>query len=568
MKPTKLSWSKKGQTALRLVEERGFHVFPLPPKSKEPYAGTHGHEDATADPKKIREWWERQPDSNIGIATGAKSDLLVLDVDPKDGGDDSLRALEEIHGALPETYTVATGGHGLHFYFKYVPGVRCSTSKVGKGLDIRCEGGYVVAPSSTHDKTGLEYQLKSQPIAAVEPPPGWLVSLALGRLPKERSEAEGPTIAKGSRNSTLASRAGSMRRAGLSGAAIEAALQVENRTRCFPPLAEAEVRTIAKSISRYSAEAGPPAAEIISATDLMARTFVPRPAIIETLATVGLNGWNGAPKLGKSWAALQAAMAIAEGSHAFGRFPTNQGAVLVLALEDTLQRIQTRVAKILNGRPVPSDLYFQNRSDRLDRGGLEFLRHWLTTATNPKAIIIDTLVKVRAPARTDRSIYESDYQAVAPLKELADEFGIAVIFIHHTRKSPADDFIDEISGSTGLTGAADTLVVFQRGRGQADAMVKITGRDVEETELAFQFDGKAGTWKVLGDAAAYSVGQERGEILRLVHDAFPNALSAKDIAAALGKSGNAVRQLLFKMDKDGELKKVGHGRYTTRRLDE
>ena len=93
-------------------------MFPLAPASKEPLAGSHGFKDATRDVEQIRRWWTETPDANIGVATGSASGFFVVDIDPRNGGDETLRDLEAEHGPLPPTVTVKTPGGGAHYYFQ------------------------------------------------------------------------------------------------------------------------------------------------------------------------------------------------------------------------------------------------------------------------------------------------------------------------------------------------------------------------------------------------------------------------------------------------------------------
>jgi len=132
--------------------ERGWYVFPLVAGGKTPLTA-HGLKDATTDSEQIGEWWTRWPDANVGIATGRGSDLVVVDVDPRHGG--TLASL----GELPRTARVRTGGGGWHLYFRYPQGedVRNSSNKVAPGIDVRGEGGYVVAPGSLHE-SGRRYE--------------------------------------------------------------------------------------------------------------------------------------------------------------------------------------------------------------------------------------------------------------------------------------------------------------------------------------------------------------------------------------------------------------------------
>ncbi len=130
---------------------RGVPVFPCEPGGKRPLT-RNGHWDATTDPHAIERWWKRWPSANLGVPTGEKSGLVVLDVDPDDGGLESLARLEREHGPLPRTARARTGGGGTHVFFRY-PGageaeVRNSAGWLGRGLDVRGEGGYVVVPPS------------------------------------------------------------------------------------------------------------------------------------------------------------------------------------------------------------------------------------------------------------------------------------------------------------------------------------------------------------------------------------------------------------------------------------
>jgi putative DNA primase/helicase len=151
--------------ALKVTADRGFHIFPVTTPSdggenagKRPLV-RRWPELATTAEATIREWWTTRPDANIGIATGVKSGVFVLDVDPKNGGFESLEQFIEEVGAPLHTLAVKTGSGGRHFYFRYDPSrpISNSNSKLGPGLDIRGEGGYVVAPPSLH-ASGNRYE--------------------------------------------------------------------------------------------------------------------------------------------------------------------------------------------------------------------------------------------------------------------------------------------------------------------------------------------------------------------------------------------------------------------------
>lgn len=262
--------SRLGRSALIYAAEHGWRVFPLHSIvdgrcscGAETCTGTkpgkhprtqRGCLDATTDLSQIRIWWTQWPDANVGIATGAG--LIVIDIDPRHGGDDGFDDLKARLGPLPETVEACTGSGGRHVYLSVPEGVtvRNSASQLAPGVDVRGEGGYVVAAPSTHI-SGRVYgwELSSRPgeVDVAPAPQAWLD--ALTRKPKLRVLAggNGGDIVEGSRNETLFKRGCSMRAAGFDELAITAALLAENDSRCNPPLDPAEVKSIAASAARY-----------------------------------------------------------------------------------------------------------------------------------------------------------------------------------------------------------------------------------------------------------------------------------------------------------------------------
>jgi Bifunctional DNA primase/polymerase, N-terminal/AAA domain/Primase C terminal 1 (PriCT-1) len=227
---------------------RGWPVFPC--NGKAPLT-EHGFKDATIDVETIRAWWTKWPDANVAIATGAASGLVVLDVDGDDGGD-SLAKLEREHGALPRTVSAKTP-HGQHFYFAHPGGVIAnSVGRLGAGLDVRADGGYVIAPPSP----GREWDEHPDELALAA------FNIDGARRNGGPAPAVGDVIPEHERNVTLTSLAGTMRRRGMSEAAIVAALQVENHHRCVPSLPDREVGRIAASVSRYP----PSVVDVVSLT--------------------------------------------------------------------------------------------------------------------------------------------------------------------------------------------------------------------------------------------------------------------------------------------------------------
>ena len=209
---------------------------------------------ATKDKKTIEILWRRYPWANVGVLTGAVSSIVVLDIDPRHGGDESLEDAETENGKLPETPTVLTGGLGRHLYFRHPGGIiKNSASGIARGLDIRADGGYVVGPGSTHE-SGRTYQWEASselgdlPLATL---PVWLNVRAQEALNAMITASNG-TINEGTRNVFLTSVAGYLRRFGASRDSLAAILSTVNERMCSPPLAAVEVEGIAKSVAKYA----------------------------------------------------------------------------------------------------------------------------------------------------------------------------------------------------------------------------------------------------------------------------------------------------------------------------
>ncbi len=187
-----------GPVALAYVS-RGWRVIPCAPKGKTPLTA-HGLKDATTDPGVVRRWWDRWPSANIGVATGEQSGFFVFDVDGEEG-EETLKALIEKHSAMPQTVEARTGGGGRHLFFRH-PGatLRNSAGKLGPGLDIRANGGYIIVPPSIHPngkpyKWRMGHSPDGLPIA--DPPPWLLGLLDAGRSAGDGSASVNPKPAYG-----------------------------------------------------------------------------------------------------------------------------------------------------------------------------------------------------------------------------------------------------------------------------------------------------------------------------------------------------------------------------------
>ena len=297
-----------------------------------------------------------------------------------------------------------------------------------------------------------------------------------------------------------------------------------------------------------------------TAAELMAEELPPVREVVPGLVPEGVTLFVGKPKMRKTLTALGLCVAISTGGVAFGKIPVERGEALYLALEDNKRRIQKRLRAMLPSGADLSGFHLSLDSPRLDEGGVEALAERLVAHPDLRLVVIDTLAKVR-PRTLGRNVYLEDYAALEGLLPLAAKHRVAIVVIHHLRKMAAADPLDEISGSTGLSGGVDGVMLLKRDRGRADAFLYVDGRDIEEPrELALRWDAELASWSLAGDAEEYRVSQERQDIIRVLEEAG-EPMTPKEVAELLDKAPNAVKYLMWRMSKDGQLEAVGKGRY-------
>jgi hypothetical protein len=292
---------------------------------------------------------------------------------------------------------------------------------------------------------------------------------------------------------------------------------------------------------------------IWTATELARATFKEPKWAIPDLLPAGLAILAGRPKLGKSWLALGWAIDIPLGSPVLRKIDAPRGETLYLALEDGPRRMQERMTLMLGEAKAPPGFHVATEWPRTNEGGIDLLHEWLTKHPAARLVVVDTFKRVRPIEKNSQRLYDLDYDAIQPLAQLALEHNIAILPVFHTRKGESTDPLEMVSGTLGLSGAADCVMVLRRERGQADASLFVTGRDVEEQDLALRWERQDVLgWALLGDAEQFRRSQERQAILGALA-ALPGS-GPTELAGALGKSTGSVRYLLFQMVRSGEVR--------------
>lgn len=232
----------------------------------------------------------------------------------------------------------------------------------------------------------------------------------------------------------------------------------------------------------------------ITMTELYQTAFRSRLPIIDGLLYAGAYILAGAPKIGKSFLVAQIAYHVSTGRKLWD-FDVHQGTVLYLALEDDYQRIQSRMFMMYGMNDTPN-LHFATAAGKIGNGLDEQLENFMREHPNTKLIIIDTMQKIRELGGEAYS-YASDYEIIGRLKQFADKYCICVLTVHHTRKQPAGDSFEMISGTTGLLGCADGSLLMQKKKRTAlEATIDVVGRDQQDQILYLKKDPETQIWNL------------------------------------------------------------------------
>jgi hypothetical protein len=298
-------------------------------------------------------------------------------------------------------------------------------------------------------------------------------------------------------------------------------------------------------------------------SDLQMQRFAPLRWIVPRYVPEGQIILAGRPKIGKSWLGLDIATAVASGGTCMGQ-RCEEGDVLALFLEDNDRRLQRRMTAMLGAQKQnwPARLEYATRWLRLAEGGLELIREWVRTREKPRLIIVDILQRVRSAAKSKETQYTADYEALAALQQLAGEAELSILVLHHQRKATAEDPIDTVSGTLGLSGAADaTLILDKNDHGK---FVYGRGRDIEEFSVAVQQDENS-RWQVTGRTAEVHLSAERSAVLTVLKKTG-RPMSVQEISEAVGGKRQNLKALLHKMHYDDELERVSVGVYAMPKL--
>jgi hypothetical protein len=532
----------------------------------------NGFKNATSDDVYIRTWWEEFPDANIGIATGAPSGLVVLDVDPRHDGDKSLRELEKVHGSLPDGPRVRTGGGGEHLYFSEDGVALKNAVDLRPGLDVRGDGGYVVGVGSNHisGKPYLWKSGKSVRNLSLPPVPNWLRELiSNGQPPQHQHELDAEVIPHGQRNAKLASLAGTMRHRGMHQASIEAALLQENLLRCKPPLDNGEVSRIAASVGAYAPDvlSGDPMSEVRAerkltfrtGSEIAAKTSPAVPWLVKPwVATGAITEADGKAKVaGKTTWVTYLAGAVLDGAEFMGEKTTKTSAVYLTEQNPTSFRATMKRADLLNRDDFVALFWAESLGfswPKVVRAAVEECKR-----RSAKLLVVDTLGQFSGLVGDSENNSGDALRAVQPLQVAARE-GLAVIIVRHERKS-GGSLGDSGRGSSAYAGAVDILLSIRRPEGNHKRNVRliqaVSRFDETPPELLIELTDDG--YRSLGEPGEAAKQQSAREVLDILPTTKAKAFDIKTLVKKTTKTRAELQRLLDALLKKGLVEKIGKG---------
>ena len=453
-----------------------FKVFPLKVNSKSKQVCKSWKNEATTNKGIIKQMWNEN--HNVAVVTG--NGLVVIDVDVKNGKD-GKKIFDELSKDFPDTFTVKTPSGGYHYWYLVDREIPCSVN-LYEGIDIRGEGGYILAPPSIVDNKKYEVINSISLANANEAVYKFLETKTVSDI-KTNSITQ---IEVGQRNDILFKKACSLQYRGFSDEAIFSCILKENEVRCVLPLSEDEVNRIVNSvITRY------PKGKVyytvnnkqesLNANELVHMEINDIPNIVENLIVTGMNLFGAAQKNGKTFLCLQLANCVASGKEFLG-YKVEKGYVYYIALEDTKQNIQKRLINFNTEISTNLEINFGQAYDK-DFNLERIIIDQKEKHPNLKLIIIDTYAKIqesRNIKNADR--YTEEYKEGTRIHELGIKYNIGIILVTHIKKMidrncPFDSFY----GSRGLAAAADSTIVMLRPSFNSSVKeLYITGKEIPD----------------------------------------------------------------------------------------
>jgi hypothetical protein len=530
----------------------------------------HGCLDATSDPATIRTMWDGRP-YNIGISTDG---LLVVDIDPRNGGAEHWQELREEMGlGILETLTARTGGGGTHYFFLPPNGGLKVPPQLAPGVDLKAVGGYVVGAPSVHS-SGARYEWVNAE-APIDAAPAALLQL-IERAARPKATSAGPAegkIGKGGRNNHLTSLAGSMRKRGMAAEAIEAALIKEYELHCEhePPMAEAELRAIAASVGRYKpdrdpAPGGQEKPQPVESSALLTMELPKAELAVDPIIT-GPGLWliNGSQKVGKTILGMQMSLSLQAPAPLLDWFK-------VIGQRNALFIEQDDPSGLAALKPILMQTTIPRRAGGwFGLGNTQFiietaLVDYLESEIREKqlgVIVLDSYTALRPSHSSGGDLVKLEAYDLGLLDALAKRTGCLIFLLHHPSKGSAMlDWSDKAAGSYAMGACTEGQIFISRyielPIDAGERLIQIRGRHIHGTELVVRFNESSLSFDFVLEGQAAPI----YPLIRELQMAFgAGTFGPKSLQMELGWARRTAHRHLERLVASRVVHKLAHGEY-------
>lgn len=309
---------------------------------------------------------------------------------------------------------------------------------------------------------------------------------------------------------------------------------------------------------------------VLSAPEICNMKLEPLQWVIEGVIPLeGVTMLVSPPKSGKSILALNIVVENAVKPKILNYFkPVSHFDTLYIDLEGTRRRTQTHIMNLLGNMPIPTSVSIIYKWPRIAEGGLPKLYDYAMYHPKTKLFIIDTYGMMQIGSKSQSNAgysYKKDVEEINLLSKFCNTMHVSVMLIHHTRKNETDDWVSMVSGTHGISGSVDTLLLLKRRKGEFQATLCVTGRDVEEKQYKLNTNMSKQRMNVIGEET--QEGEELTEAQRdivMCLQAYGEPKSPKEISEMVGKTVGSVKRLLANMVEDGKVIRAGYGKYCDR----
>ena len=297
--------------------------------------------------------------------------------------------------------------------------------------------------------------------------------------------------------------------------------------------------------------------EVRTVEDFLMSDIPPLQYVLQDLIPRGLSILGGPPKAGKTMLAMLMAFYIIASTKFLGMFEGSGESVLSIILEDGDPRVETRLLPMVKKFGLTNKIEVATTWASDGKQNIAKLNGWLDDNPDTKVVFIDTYAKFMGATKKG---YNAEYSAAVGLKEIADEHDAAIIALHHTLKSKPKDWLMSLYGSSGLTGAADAILMFDRERGSEKAILHATGRDIADTDVAVKFDWATLSWEPDQNREIDNLNPDRKNLFNIIRNAKA-PIKLEELAKITNKKKPAISNLLKKLVDCGFIEKSSHGHY-------